>query len=359
VADAIASNWIAPIGPDVEAFEAEVAARCGVSFGVGLSSGTAALHLALEGIGVGPGDEVVVQSLTFVPTANAVRYLGATPVFMDSDRETWCLSPELLADELAVRERQGTLPKAVIAVDLYGRCADYEGLSSILVAFGVALIEDAAEALGASIGGRPAGSFGAAAAMSFNGNKIITAGGSGGMLLTDDEALARRARFLAAQAKEPAAHYQHEEQGYNYGLSNLLAAFGRGQLATLDQRIARRAEIEARYAAFFADVEGVSMMPAMPSCRSNHWLTCIQVDPAVTGTTAEDIRVLLEGHDIESRRVWKPLHLQPLFADCQAVTDGTSERLFDEGLCLPSGSSMGDATIDRVLDALRLILRRG
>ena len=349
---AIDSNWCAPVGPDLDAFEAEVAAVTGRAYGVALSSGTAGLHLALLELGVGPGDEVLVSTFTFVATANAVAYCGATPVFIDSEPETWNMSADLLAEELEVRRSAGRpMPAAAIVVDLYGQCADYDRILPILAEHGIPLVEDAAEAIGASLGNRPAGSFGAAAVLSFNGNKLITSSG-GGMLVTDDEQMARRARHLATQAREPFDHYEHAEVGYNYRLSNLLAAFGRGQLFGLDDRIARRAEIRDRYAEFFADVPGVALNSIATGRSVNHWLTCAIVDPASCGFTARDLIDACAAADIEARPLWKPMHMQPLFADASARVDGTSQRLFETGLCLPSGSGMPDEDLERVIEAL-------
>lgn len=349
---AIDSNWCAPVGPDLDAFEAEVAAVTGRAFGVALSSGTAGLHLALLELGVGPGDEVLVSTFTFVASANAVAYCGATPVFIDSESETWNMSADLLAEELEGRRSAGRpMPTAAIVVDLYGQCADYERLLPILAEHGIPLVEDAAEAIGASLAGRPAGSFGISAVVSFNGNKLITSSG-GGMLVTDDEHMARRARHLATQAREPFDHYEHTEIGYNYRLSNLLAALGRGQLFGLDDRIARRAEIRARYAEFFADVPGVALNPLGIGRVVNHWLTCAVVDPDNSGFTASDLIKACAEADIEARPLWKPMHMQPLFADASARVDGTSQRLFETGLCLPSGSGMPDEDLERVIEAL-------
>jgi dTDP-4-amino-4,6-dideoxygalactose transaminase len=351
VVGAIRSNWVAPLGPDLDAFEREVATIAGVAHAVGLSSGTAALHLALVLQGVGPGDEVLVPTLTFVPTANVVTYVGARPFFVDSERGSWCLSPELLAVALEARARAGRLPKAAMVVDLYGQCADYAQLLPLLESYGVPLVEDAAEAIGASRDGQPAGSFGTLAAFSFNGNKIVTAS-SGGALLCRDEATAVHARKLATQAREDAPHYEHAETGYNYRLSNLLAAFGRAQLATLPERIARRAHIRARYEEALAPFEGIDLLPVPAGSAPNWWLTCITVDPATAGVDAEKLRLSLEDHDIESRPLWKPMHLQPLFEGADAYLDGTAERLFARGLCLPSGSGMRDEDLDRVLECL-------
>ena len=352
---AIDSNWCAPVGPDLDAFEAEVAAVTGRAYGVALSSGAAGLHLALLELGVGPGDEVLVSTFTFVATANAVAYCGATPVFIDSESETWNMSADLLAEELEVRRSAGRpMPAGAIVVDLYGQCADYARILPILAEYGIPLVEDAAEAIGASLGNRPAGSFGAAAVLSFNGNKLITSGG-GGMLVTDDALLAARVRHLSTQAREPVAHYEHIEIGYNYRLSNMLAAFGRGQLASLTERIARRAEIEQRYRAALTERPGYSFMPVGPDRTVNHWLTVITIDPTLAGHDAEALRVHLEGDDIESRPAWKPMHLQPVFADAPRRTNGVSENVFKTGLCLPSGSSMSDADLDRVAARLMTV----
>jgi pyridoxal phosphate-dependent aminotransferase EpsN len=350
--DALDSGWVAPVGPDLDAFEAELAARCGVEHAVGLASGTAALHLALLLAGVEPGDDVLVPSFTFAATANAVTYCGARPCFVDSETATWNLSPGLLATELAERATAGALPAAVITVDLYGQCADYDAITSICAEHDVPIIEDAAEALGATWQGRPAGSFGRYGVLSFNGNKLITTSG-GGALLCGDQASADRARYLATQARQPAAHYEHTEIGFNYRLSNLLAAFGRGQLATIDDRIARRHEIRARYAALFADVPGIDVAPIDERGTTNAWLTCITVDPTAAPTTAEKIRLHLEERDIEARPLWKPMHQQPVFATHPARLDSTTDRLFATGLCLPSGSGMSDADLARVVSAVR------
>ena len=342
---ALDSNWVAPVGPDLDAFEAEAAAQAGRAHGVGLSSGTAALHLALLELGVKAGDEVLVSTFTFAASAFAVTYCGATPVFVDSEPDSWNMSPDLLAEELESRRRtNAAMPAAAIVVDLYGQCADYGRIEPILAEYGVPLVEDAAEAIGATHHGRPAGSFGDVGVFSFNGNKLITTSG-GGMLVTDDEAFAGRIRHLATQAREPAAHYEHAEIGFNYRLSNLLAAFGRGQLAGLADRIARRAEIRAAYAEAFAAVDGVELNPIADANTVNHWLTCLTVDADRAGFGAEQLRRHLEADDIEARPLWKPMHLQPVFAGAPGRVDGTSEALFATGLCLPSGSGMTDAEL--------------
>jgi FlaA1/EpsC-like NDP-sugar epimerase/dTDP-4-amino-4,6-dideoxygalactose transaminase/lipopolysaccharide/colanic/teichoic acid biosynthesis glycosyltransferase len=350
---AVDSGWVAPVGPDLDAFEAELAERCGVAHAVALSSGTAALHLALLQVGVGPGDDVLVPTATFAATANAVTYCGARPCFIDADPVTWQMSPALLAAELAERRRAGqALPAAVITVDLYGACADYDAILALCHEYGVPVVEDAAEALGATFGGRPAGSFGAAGVLSFNGNKIITTS-SGGALLCHDRSAAERARYLATQARRPVAHYEHIEVGFNYRLSNLLAAFGRGQLATLDERIARRRAIQARYQEAFAEVPGVAF--AAVGCRgtTNAWLTCITLEPGVAALRPEELRLDLEAGNIEARPLWKPMHAQPVFAGHPARLDGTADRLFATGLCLPSGSGMSNDDLERVVEAVR------
>jgi len=355
---ALDSGWVAPTGPDVFAFEAELADRCGTAHAVAVSSGTAALHLGLLLAGVGPGDDVLVPTLTFVASANAPTYCGARPIFIDSDPATWNISPQLLADELDQRRRERRLPAAVVTVDLYGQCADYDAILPMCEELEVPVIEDAAEAVGATWRDRPAGSFGRFGVLSFNGNKVITTSG-GGALLTDDDDAAARARSLATQAREPTVHFEHSEVGFNYRLSNLLAAFGRGQLMSLDERIERRREIRGRYEDALAGVPGLRLAPEDPRGTSNAWLTCITLDPAEAPCTPTDVRRHLEGHDIESRPVWKPMHAQPVHAGAPARLDGTADRLFATGLCLPSSSGMSDGDLDRVLAALRESLSPG
>ena len=350
--EAFDSNWIAPLGPDVDAFESEFAERVGVAHAVALSSGTAALHLALLLVGVGPGDEVLVPSFTFVATANAVVYQGAVPVFVDSSPDTWTMDPDLVADELDRRAGAGRLPAAVVTVDLYGQSCDYDRLQATCDHHGVPLVEDAAEALGATYRGRAAGAFGRMGVFSFNGNKIITTSG-GGMLVTGSAAEAARVRYLATQAREPFPHYEHVEVGYNYRLSNLLAALGRAQLAGLDSRVARRRRINGRYREALADLPGIGFLPIAPYGEPNYWLTCVTVDPDVAGTDREAIRLALEGHDIESRPTWKPLHLQPVFRDNPVVGGDVCARIFEHGLCLPTGSALPDDDLDRVVEVVR------
>ncbi len=357
VRDAFASNWIAPLGPHVDAFEAEFARVVGVPHAVALSSGTAAIHLALRLIGVRPGDAVLCPTLTFCATANPVVYEGAVPVFLDADPASWNLDPGLLREELRARAARGRLPRAVIAVDLYGQAADYAALLEICNHYAIPLIEDAAEALGATYGGRMAGAFGRCAAFSFNGNKIITTSG-GGMLVSDDPALIEQARFLASQARDPAPHYQHSQVGYNYRLSNVLAAIGRGQLRVLGDRVAARRRIFETYRARLADLPGIALMPQAPYGRSNAWLTCITVDPAEFGASRHELYRALEAAGIESRPVWKPLHLQPAFAHCPSRGGAVARDLFERGLCLPSGSAMTSADLDRVIEVIRAVPER-
>lgn len=358
LAGALEGGWIAPVGPDLDAFEAELAVVSGRRYAVAVSSGTAALHLLLHASGVSAGDEVLVPSLTFIATANAVRYCGARPVFVDSEESTWCVDPALLLTELDRRARAGCLPAAVITVDLYGQVARVQQLVERCRELGVPLIEDAAEAIGAHYLGAPAGSFGTAGAFSFNGNKLITTSG-GGAVVTDDESLARRVRHLATQAREPVLHYEHHEVGFNYRLSNLLAAVGRAQLSTLSERIARRRSTNRWYRSVFASVAGVSVMPDDPDGSPINWLTCIQVDEDRAGFSAGDVIEALSAADIEARPVWKPMHLQPVFAGAELLTlrpgEAVSERLFRRGACLPSGR-MGDDGRSRIVEALRPLI---
>jgi dTDP-4-amino-4,6-dideoxygalactose transaminase len=352
--EAIASGWIAPLGPDVDAFEAEVRQRVDMPYAVALSSGTAALHLALLALGVGRGDTVWTSTLTFAATANAIAYVGATPVFVDSDRASWNVDPGLLAEELDRAARRNALPRAVIGVDLYGQSADWEPIVAACRRHGVWVIEDAAEALGATYRGRPVGSLGDLSILSFNGNKIITTSG-GGMLLATRQAWADRARHLATQAREPVRHYEHKDIGYNYRLSNLLAAVGRAQLADLDRRVETRRTIQARYRGALAALPGWSFMPEAGYGRATFWLTCATIDPRAFGATRDHVIDRLAAVDIEARPVWMPLHLQPIFAGAPVLGGGVAEALFREGICLPSGSSLTIRDQDRVVEA---ILRR-
>jgi dTDP-4-amino-4,6-dideoxygalactose transaminase len=342
--EAFDSNWIAPLGPHVDAFERELAAVSGMQHAAALSSGTAGLHLALEILGIGHGDEVLVSTLTFAASANAIRYVGATPVFIDCNAATWTMDPDLLDEELAACVERGRLPKAVIRVDLYGQPCDYARIEAICARYDVPIIEDAAEALGASCNGQPAGSFGKVSVFSFNGNKIITTSG-GGALLSNDVKFVERARFLATQARDPAPHYQHSAIGYNYRLSNLLAAVGRGQLGVLSDRVAARRANNVFYREALGPLPGVRFMPEAPYGRCTFWLTCITIDSKAFGVDRETVRKRLEAQDIEARPVWKPMHLQPVYGACRIRGGAVSAELFDKGLCLPSGSSL--TTFDR------------
>ena len=357
IQEAFDSNWIAPLGSNVDAFEQEFAAKVGAKHALALSAGTAAIHLALIHLGVGPGDEVIVSTLTFAASANPVVYLGARPVFIDSEKTSWNMDPALLAETLARKARLGKLPKAVILVHLYGQTADIDAILDICNRYGVPLIEDAAEALGASYQGRSPGVFGRGGVFSFNGNKIITTSG-GGMLVSDDADLIAHARKLATQARDPAPHYQHSEIGYNYRLSNVLAGIGRAQLQALDDRVRRKREIFAIYQQLLGALPGIDFMPEAPWGRHNRWLTTITIDPDRFGANREDIRLALEAENIESRPLWKPMHLQPVFAGCEAIGGHVAETLFDEGLCLPSGTAMTAADLQRVAFAIQAMSQR-
>lgn len=350
--DAFDSNWIAPLGPHVDAFERELAAKVGAKHAAALSSGTAALHLALMLLGVGPGDEVVTSTLTFSATVNAILYVGAKPVFVDVSRDTWTLDPTLLAEELDEAARRGRPPAAVLTVDLYGQCADHDPINESCASHGVPVLEDAAEALGATYKGRPAGTLGAMGVFSFNGNKIITTSG-GGMLVSDRKDWIDRARYLATQARQPAPHYEHTDVGFNYRLSNLLAAVGRGQLRVLDDRVAARRANNAFYREALGDLPGLTFLPEAPYGRSNCWLTCVQIDPEIFGADREAIRLALEAEDIEARPVWKPMHQQPVFREYRTRGGQVAAELFERGLCLPSGSSLSEADRARVVDVIR------
>ncbi len=357
VLEALRSNWIAPLGPMVDAFEQEFASRVGSSHAVALSSGTAALHLALIGAGVGPGDEVLVSTLTFAGSVNPIVYVGARPVLVDSEERSWNLDPALLEEILTARARFGRLPKAVVPVHLYGQPAEMPRIMEICGRFGVPVIEDAAESLGASCDGRDPGTFGQSGVFSFNGNKVITTSG-GGMLVTEDAALAGLVRKLASQARDPAPHYQHSMIGYNYRLSNLLAALGRGQLRQLDARVATRRAHFAAYADALAGIPGVAFMPEAPWGTHSRWLTTLTLDPG-SGLTPAGVAASLDRAGIESRPVWKPMHLQPVFADCEVIGGDVSARLFRDGLCLPSGSNLTLAQRDRVIDAFHAACTQG
>jgi dTDP-4-amino-4,6-dideoxygalactose transaminase len=351
VEEAFRTNWIAPLGPHVDSLEQEFCKTVGVRHAAALSSGTAALHLAVRLAGVRRGDEVLCSSLTFVASANPILYEGAVPVFVDSNATTWNLDPQLLEEELTAARRRGRMPRALILAHLYGQSADLDPIVDLCRRHDVVLIEDAAEALGATYKGKSPGAFGRMSIFSFNGNKIITTSG-GGMLVSDDADLIQQARFLSTQARDPAPHYEHSRMGFNYRMSNVLAAIGRGQLRVLADRVRSRRAICELYRKALKDVPGISWMPEAPYGQSTRWLTVAMIDPEYFGATAEEARRELESRDIEARPVWKPLHLQPLFRDCRKVGGEVSERLFQHGLCLPSGSQMTEGDVSRVVDAL-------
>ena len=374
VHEAFASNYIAPLGPMVDAFEREFAAYTGIPHCVALASGTAAMHLALRELGVGLGDEVLASTLTFIGSVTPATFLGASVAFIDADEESWNMSPDLLAEELAECARRGKLPKAVIPTDLYGQCCDLERIKQVCARYAIPVVADAAEAMGARFHLRGEGSgaatlcdvpsslppsplrhagFGAhAAVFSFNGNKIMTTSG-GGMLASPDARLIEHARKLSQQARDPAPHYEHTEIGYNYRMSNVLAAIGRGQLRVLEDRVAAKRRIFDRYRQLLDDVPGITFMPEPAFSRSNRWLTVILLNPNESGSTPEQIRLALEAENIESRPVWKPMHRQPVFKHCRIRDGGVSERLFEQGLCLPSGTAMTDSDQDRVVGIIR------
>jgi len=358
VANAFATNWITPLGPHVDEFEKEFAAAIGAEHAVALSSGTAAVHLALLLAGVGPGDEVLVSTLTFVASVNPIVYLGATPVFIDSDRASWNMDPALLEEALDVRARRGRLPRAVVVVHLYGQSADLDAIAAVCARYGVALIEDAAEALGATYRGRAPGTTGITGVFSFNGNKIITTGG-GGMLVSADRSLIAHARKLATQARDPAPHYEHSEMGFNYRLSNVLAAIGRGQLRVLSDRVAARRRNFAFYSAALGDMPGIEFMPEAPWGTHTRWLTTLTIDPDDFGADTETVRLALEAEGIEARPVWKPMHLQPLYAHAPVVGGAIANDLFARGLCIPSGSNLTEIDRERVAAVVRRTSTRG
>lgn len=355
IREAFDTNWVVPLGPNVDAFERELSAFIGQNrHVVALSAGTAAIHLGLIQLGVKAGDEVICQSFTFSASANPIAYQGARPVFVDSETDTWNLSPELLEAAILDRHaRTGSYPKAIIPVHLYGMPAKMDEITTIAARYGIPVMEDAAEAIGSQYRKRQCGTFGEFGALSFNGNKMITTSG-GGALVCRTEQQAQHTKFLATQARENRPYYYHEQIGYNYRISNISAGIGRGQMLVLEAHIARRQAIHARYTELLGDLPGIEVKQnPSPEFASNFWLTCITVDPVLFGATADDIRLHLESEQIESRPLWRPMHMQPVFADCPAYTDGTSEALFLRGLCLPSGSGLTDEDIDSVVAEIR------
>ena len=351
VVAAMRSGWIAPLGPDVTAFEDEMAARVGVGHAVALSSGTAALHLALLGVGAGRGDVVVTSTMTFAATANAIVYTGAEPYFVDCEPETGNMDPGLLRQALHRLNRERDRVAAIVPVDLFGKAVNYTEICAIADEYALPVVADAAESVGATHRGRPVGSFGRASVFSFNGNKVMTTSG-GGMLLTDDSRLAEQTRYLATQARQPVSHYEHQDVGYNYRLSNILAALGRAQLARLDEMIGRRRAIRNLYRTVFADVPGVTLLGAADDDEDNCWLTSIVVDERIAGWSAADLGRELQSAEIETRPLWKPMHLQPVFRTARSLLNGSADRLFRSGLTLPSGSALSEEQTQRIADGI-------
>lgn len=352
VKEAFASNYIAPLGPQIDAFEQEFSQVVGAKYAVAVSSGTAALHLALRFVGVQNDDEVICSTLTFVASANAILYLGAKPVFVDSDYQSWNMDSDLLAGFLKKRALQGRIPKAMVLVHLYGQAADIDPIKSLCDRYDIALIEDAAEALGATYKGKAPGTFGRAGIYSFNGNKIITTS-SGGMLVSDDKKLIDKTRYWATQARDDAPHYEHSELGYNYRMSNVLAGIGRGQLRVLNKRVAGKRYIFKKYKTALNGVPGIQFMPEASYGRATRWLTCLTINPEKFGVVRETVRTALEEQNIESRPVWKPMHMQKLLAKYEIVGGLVSEALFRNGLCLPSGTNITEGDLDIVGKAIR------
>jgi dTDP-4-amino-4,6-dideoxygalactose transaminase len=356
--EAFEQNWIAPLGPNVNGFEQELGNYIKVPHVAALSSGTAAIHLALIILGVSPNDEVLCSSFTFSATANPIIYQNATPVFVDSEQETWNIDPVLLEKAIKDRIKKGKKPKAIIVVHLYGMPAKMDEILKIANYYEIPVVEDAAEALGSKFDGKHCGSFGEMSVLSFNGNKIITTSG-GGALLSENEDYIKKARFLATQARDDAPHYQHSHIGYNYRMSNIVAGIGRGQLEVLDKRVNQRRENFSFYKKLFTSIQGVSLLEE-PDQRyfSNYWLTSIRIDPGKTGgITREDLRIAFERENIESRPLWKPMHLQPVFEKYPVYENGTSETLFHEGLCLPSGSNLSEDDRIRIEKVIQKVFK--
>ena len=357
--EAFATNWIAPLGPNVDKFEKEISNYLSVKSCAALSSGTAAIHLALIVLGVKNGDEVLCSSFTFSASANPIVYLGATPVFIDSEPESWNMDPKLLEEAIEDRIKFGKKPKAIVVVHLYGMPAKIAEITAIALKYNIPIIEDAAEAIGSEYDGKKCGSFGEISILSFNGNKIITTAG-GGALVSDNKDYVDNARFLSTQAADKAVHYQHSQIGYNYRLSNILAGVGLGQLEVLESRVASRRKVFSRYVEAFSGIDGIKFhQEPEPKFKSNRWLTTIVIDSDLTdGITREDIRLGLEKENIESRPLWKPLHIQPVFLSCPSYINDVSYNLFINGLCLPSGSSLTDNDLSRIIDCILKILKK-
>ena len=354
VNEAFNTNWVAPLGPNVDAFEHSLADYCGIKHAVALSSGTAAIHLALIILGIKPGDEVIASSFTFSATVNPIAYVGAIPVLVDSEPLTWNMDPDLLEKTIIDRRERnsGKKVKAIIVVHLYGMPASIDRIMEIANKYEIPVIEDAAEALGSKFKGIQVGSFGKIGILSFNGNKIITTSG-GGALMTNDKEIADTARFLATQARDKAPHYQHSRIGYNYRMSNVLAGIGLGQMEVIDERVKARRKNFSFYKEHLAKYEGISFLDEPgKSYFSHYWLTTIMLDPSKTRVTREDLQSAMENENIESRPLWKPMHLQPVFSSCPAYTTGISEELFNKGLCLPSGSNLTDDDRSKIIDII-------
>lgn len=356
IKEAFETNWIAPLGPNVDAFEQAMVEYSGAKAAAALSAGTAAIHLAFILLDVKPGDTVFCSSLTFSASANPICYQGATPVFIDCDEDTWTMSPVALENAFQAAEAKGKLPKAVIVVNLYGQSCDMEPILEISARYNVPVVEDAAESLGSTYKGKECGTWGKFGIYSFNGNKIITTSG-GGMLIGDDKELIEQARFYATQSREPARYYQHKKLGYNYRMSNIVAGIGRAQIKVLNDRVARKREVFAKYKKELAGLEGLSFMEDASYGVSNKWLTVIRIDPKISPVKPLEIMETLEKENIESRPVWKPMHLQPVFARCNfyAKADGmdVSKMLFEQGVCMPSGTQMTEAEQDRVIEIVK------
>lgn len=352
IQNAFETNWIAPLGPHVDGFEQDLASFSGVKYAAALSSGTAAIHLALIILGVEQGDEVICQSFTFSASANPISYQGASPVFIDSERETWNMDPALLEEAVKDGIKRGKKAKAIIFVHLYGMPAKINEIRQIAQKYEITLIEDAAEALGSRYHGCHVGGFSDIGILSFNGNKLITTSG-GGAFISNNEEYVKKARFLATQARDAAPHYQHSHIGFNYRMSNVCAGIGRGQMEVVADRVAQRRANFDFYVKTFAEVEGFSFLPEPEGSFSNRWLTTVIIDPAKTGgITREDIRLALEQENIESRPLWKPMHLQPVFSQAKQYANGVSESLFNDGLCLPSGSNLTSSDLSRISEVI-------
>ncbi|MEG1936788.1 MAG: DegT/DnrJ/EryC1/StrS family aminotransferase [Rikenellaceae bacterium] len=356
IQEAFDTNWVVPLGPNVNGFEQDLQHFLGDAnkYVVALSAGTAALHLGLIMAGVEAGDEVICQSFTFAASANPIAYIKAMPVFVDSEKDTWNMSPILLEEAIKDRiAKTGKTPKAILPVHLYGMPARMDKIVAIAKKYNITIVEDSAEALGSEYKGQKCGTFGLYAGLSFNGNKTITTSGGGALVCPSEEA-AKRVMFFATQARDNAPHYQHTHIGYNYRMSNICAGIGRGQMTVVNEFIARRRAIHNIYKTELADVKGITVFDNPTSdFNSNHWLTCIIIDKKTTGFDREDLRLAMDKANIETRPLWKPMHLQPVFADAPSYVDGTSEDLFDNGLCLPSGASLNDDDILRVINVIK------